>query len=616
MVHLNSEQYSLNDISVGNNQDEDDEMAGAIDLNDVDWASSDIEGVVNDGGIDEANAVASAAAALMDTMGSPPVSLTAPKITVKEPKQPNSAADQFTSGNGQVPLAAVETAVPRSVGTPSGGVPPSTSARATRGSRAQRTTPFNLKACSACKKGKATALMCRLDRRHWEDPDWADPPSRPWNMPSSFVEWLRSEEQRQAAQAARGEDSSKGAGVLPGTAAAAAQFMAAKTAAAAEAVAASTSTLNPFAGSPTNKAAQARVAAAAAAAAASAAATARSMAAGPSGPREPSGESAAALLSRMLGSAALPPAPAPRPPPAPVVLASNVAPGAPAMGSMGIKRPRCLAKGCMNAVTNDAAFCSVECTVTAQKQACQALIAYHKKQQPRLSRAASASAAATSPPVPGFEDTAAGNSPNNGSAAPAVSGAHGGGNASAVASGDKGGAENDAAMQQAGGGAGGGMGSSGGRGGGGQAVAPATSVWTAEDEAEFANGLETVRARGVLTPAMRFRQKVKDRFRELFAEGMSALGLEAAEILVTAGVLAWDLEHELNVFSQSDRGKYKEKAQALRFNIKFSKNPELFKVGVLFWGRNLLVLLVDAVSFLSGVFVLGVGSGDVLLSAL
>ncbi|CAN0177353.1 unnamed protein product [Ectocarpus fasciculatus] len=68
-----------------------------------------------------------------------------------------------------------------------------------------------------------------------------------------------------------------------------------------------------------------------------------------------------------------------------------------------------------------------------------------------------------------------------------------------------------------------------------------------------------------------------DRFRELFAEGMAELGVDAADAAVLCGMLAWDLEHELNAFSRTNRGVYKEKAQSLRFDIKFAKNPELFK---------------------------------------
>lgn len=218
-----------------NNPDElDDEMAGAIDLNDVDWASSDVDGGINDGGSEaEANAVASAAAELMN-----PTSLAAVAASVSAGGAGGSAGS--IAGNGQVSVSAVETGLPPGFGQPgfgttgaavsspvggagsaiaapaaiaatpssastvnvasapsttrapsaprattvassapassaartyTGGIssssarlPVNTSGRMTRGSRAQRTCPFPLKACSACKKGKATALQCRLDR--------------------------------------------------------------------------------------------------------------------------------------------------------------------------------------------------------------------------------------------------------------------------------------------------------------------------------------------------------------------------------------------------------------------------------------------------------------------
>lgn len=211
-----------------NNPDElDDEMAGAIDLNDVDWASSDVDGGINDGGSEaEANAVASAAAELMN-----PTSLDAVAASVSSGGAEGSAGS--VAGNGQVSVSAVETGLPPGYGQPgfgtaaatvsspaggagaaiaasaantatatsastvtaasaasaavattvvrsaaapsaartyTGGIssnarfPVNTSGRMTRGSRAQRTCPFPLKACSACKKGKATALQCRLDR--------------------------------------------------------------------------------------------------------------------------------------------------------------------------------------------------------------------------------------------------------------------------------------------------------------------------------------------------------------------------------------------------------------------------------------------------------------------
>lgn len=167
----------------GNNPDEDDEMTGAIDLNDVDWASSDVEGGGNDAaGSEEASAVASAAAELMAptlTTTTPSSFLAAAGTTaVRGPNVPSGgggaagaagAGGAGVAGNGRVSVAAVETGIAAVVPVAASAsvmrAPVNYSARATRGSRAQRTCPFSLKACSACKKGKATALQCRLDRR-------------------------------------------------------------------------------------------------------------------------------------------------------------------------------------------------------------------------------------------------------------------------------------------------------------------------------------------------------------------------------------------------------------------------------------------------------------------
>ncbi|CAM9813051.1 unnamed protein product, partial [Scytosiphon promiscuus] len=277
--------------------EDDDGMSGAIDMNDAGWASN--------GDLDGSAAIARAAG---------------------------------------LQTASLARAVPPPLFT-------NTAAPTTRGSRNQRTSPFNLKACSACKKGRTSAIKCRVDNQHWEDPDWTDPPSRPWVMPDGFVEWIA-------------------------------------------------------------------------------------------------------------------------------------------------KRTRCLVPGCNNPVGRDVAFCSDDCVVAAQKQAMQALTAFHQKQR--------GGAADAGPALPLPE-------------------------------------------------------------------------WTPEDEEAFAKGLEAVRARSAQTAGQRFRHKVMDRFRELFSEGMAELGVDPGEAVVLSGVLAWDLEHELNAFSPTNRGVYKEKAQSLRFNIKFAKNPELFK---------------------------------------
>ncbi|CAM9952110.1 unnamed protein product, partial [Hapterophycus canaliculatus] len=359
-------------------------------------------------------------------------------------------------------------------------VPPplftNSAAPTTRGSRNQRTSPFNLKACSACKKGRTSAIKCRVDC----GPEGEKP------------------------------------------------------------------------GSPRNA-----MTAAAAAAVRDAAIASKAAAAGSgAGPRVPVVESATALLDRMLGAAALPP-PAPAPPVRAAIIAPRVAPGAPVVGGAGVKRTRCLVPGCNNPVGRDVAFCSDDCVVAAQKQTVQALAAFHQRQQGGVSSSPPAAAAAAA-------DAGAG-SPS-GAAEAAANGGGGGGEAAAAATsggGGESGGSTAAAEEEA------------------KAAADGSPLlppkWTPEDEESFAKGLEAVRARSAQTAGQRFRYKVMDRFRELFAEGMAELGVDPAEAVVLSGVLAWDLEHELNAFSPTNRGVYKEKAQSLRFNIKFAKNPELFK---------------------------------------
>ncbi|CAM9364344.1 unnamed protein product, partial [Ectocarpus sp. 12 AP-2014] len=473
--HLGSSVGSFGGVANGIVDDEDDAegMAGAIDMNDVGWASSS--------DLDSAMAAIDVVGATTTTEAPPPAPAPAPAVypPAREQHRHSAATTAGSSGGGGGGAAARNggTISARAAGLQTASVaravpPPlftNSAAPTTRGSRNQRTSPFNLKACSACKKGRISAIKCRVDC----GPD-GERPGSPHN---------------------------------------------ARTAAAAAAV--------------RNTALAAKAAAAAAAAGAGS---------GP-GSRSPAAESASSLLDRLLGTAALPP-----PPPAPVVRAPvpapRAAPGAPAIGGAGLKRTRCLTAGCDKPVGRDVAFCSDDCVVSAQRQAVQALVAHHRKQQQAASRRSSSSKAAA--------------------AAAAANGGGGGGGGAAAA------------------GANGEEGVSAG-GVGGEAVATATDGesssggCTAKDEQAFAKGLEAVRARSAQTAGQRFRHKVMDRFRELFAEGMAELGVDRADAAVLCGMLAWDLEHELNAFSRTNRGVYKEKAQSLRFNIKFAKNPELFK---------------------------------------
>ena len=482
-------------------------MAGALDINDMDWGGEGL-GVMS-GTIDvlTVSPVKTPKHATVDLAASPVVSAPATGFT--------------RNGTAPVVAPAVTPALTRTaaLNRAAAAKPPpplfaGSSAGRTRGSRNQRTSPFNLKACSACKKDRASAIKCRVDSRHWEDPDWTDPPTRAWAMPPGFVEWLAKSESGAGGQQQPGKS----------TAAAAAAAIRAKNQS--RAVASSSFKYQ--------------------------------------GPRRvPGPETASSLLDRMLGSAALPPrAPAPVVPS--VVPAPRVAPGGPLAGGGGIKRPRCLAPGCMNAVARDAPFCSDDCVVTAQRQAVQALVSSRGQLRasraplpPRASaaRGASRSGAGT---VAGGAAAAVASTTNNGSA---------GGDAATVGDGGAGGT-----------GAGGGGGSTVGAAGASASSASAPGAWTPQDEEQFAKGLEAVRGRSTQNSTQRFRNKVMDRFRELFAEGMNELGVDSMDVAVFSGVLAWDLEHELNAFSRSDRGVYKEKAQSLRFNIKFAKNPELFKV--------------------------------------
>ena len=478
--------------------EEDDGMAGAIDINDAGWASnSDL------GSIDVGTAAAAAASA------SPAVASAAAAAAARGQRERHGGGGGgLRNGGGKSTPSARSTSL--QTASVARAVPPplftNSAAPTTRGSRNQRTSPFNLKACSSCKKGRVSAIKCRVDLQHWEDPDWTDPPSRPWVMPDGFVEWV--------AKVDGGPDGNQpGSPMNRATAAAAAAFR--ETALAEKAAAAGSG----------------------------------------AGPRVAVTESASALLDRMLGAAALPP-----PVPAPVarapVPAPRTAPGAPVAGGAGVKRTRCLVTGCSNPVGRDVAFCSDDHVVAAQKQAVQALVAYHQKQQ-----AAAAVAAATG----------ASEKESNGGG-----GGNVGGDAVAAVEDGSGGAE----------GTGGGRESGGSTAAGGEkegtttTAAAAAPKWTAEDEESFTKGLEAVRARSAQTSGQRLRHKIMDLFRELFAEGMTELGVEAGEAAVLSGVLAWDLEHELNAFARTSRDVYKEKAKSLRFNIKFAKNPELFKVCV------------------------------------
>lgn len=605
-------------MNSGNHGDEEDEMVGTIDLDEVDWTAGDIEGI-------EHEDVGIASASMGLGLG------LAPPLEVKSMRnQPRSnpgvdIAATALRNNGEsslpAPPPAVETVSSRS-SSPIGSVP------TTRASRAQRTSPFNLKACSACKKGKATPIKCRVDRRHWEDHDWTDPPTRPWIMPQGFVEWLAGEE-RQAQQ--QGGDAKF---VLSGVAeAAAVKFASDAAASSAAALAAANKTRKPSSGgsgvgSNVHTGAAALTAAhiagqsgasvpktktptwvrtplakqgptlkqgaggkhglptrpgAAALGAGSKTAKNSQEAVKSAGPRAPRVESASALLERMLGSA-LPPAPAPAPPPRPVIPASTSSLGGPTPGGMGLKRPRCLAIGCTTPVPSHVAFCSDDCVVTGQKQAAQALMVYHRKSQ-RIKRNPSSYAAGPnsartnngSASAPPLTSTVGGSSSVGGEVV--LTGVGGGAEVKGESGGIPGGFEgkNDGVGRR--------TAVQGATGAGGAAATAAVdqkpfrsgTSMTPHDEEEFTKQLEAVRDRVVLTPAQKFRLKIRDRFRELFAEGMTELGVDPSDMMM-ASVLAWDLEHELHVFSGADRSVYKEKAQSLRFNIAFGKNPELFKV--------------------------------------
>lgn len=689
--------------SVGNHADEDDEMGGAIDLNDVDWASSDMDVGSEDAGL------GGGSISLSLTDESPQVAkLVGGQDRLGAEEGDTSSAPRNNGGVSPPPgSSSTADSVPSRGSSPS----PTNSVPTTRASRAQRTSPFNLKACSSCKKGKAQAIKCRVDRRHWEDPDWTDPPTRPWLMPAGFVEWLAVEERQAQQQPGDAKFLLRGvaadaarklaldAAASEAAALAAANKAKVRQAAGAGGVGASIASVTATAAAaPKNsgwtrvvamqkagggsKAVTGVVAKSAAAVAAKAvaepfprssapsvskptivvaskppiiaapksmisahrtvpvaaakfvptggakavagtvprseavttvrpdmSAAAKGGAVTPSskasarggghdgtkgaGPRASRGESASALLERMLGSASLPPPPAPAPAARPVIPAPVVAPGAPVMGGLGIKRTRCLAAGCSNPVPSNVAFCSDDCLVAAQKQVVQALAALRRRRH-RPSKSSAPWAGSMMAGGSMGKDSARANNGSVGSA-PSWRVEGGGGGAEVAAAGGGGGkevkSEGGGGVHRRGGGGdrpgrvGGPEGAAGGNGGGG-AAKPAGGEpsskpdppWTEQDEEEFAKGLEAVRGRVVLTAAQKYRLKIRDRFRDLFAEGMAELGVDRSEIMM-AGVLAWDLEHELHVFSGADRGAYKEKATSLIFNIKFAKNPELFKVG-------------------------------------
>ncbi|CAN0435937.1 unnamed protein product, partial [Discosporangium mesarthrocarpum] len=61
-----------------------------------------------------------------------------------------------------------------------------------------RSSPFSLKPCVSCKRGKLGGVKCRVDKRHWHDPDFTAPNSGKWVMPPSFMEWYMHEHQGSA----------------------------------------------------------------------------------------------------------------------------------------------------------------------------------------------------------------------------------------------------------------------------------------------------------------------------------------------------------------------------------------------------------------------------------
>lgn len=242
--------------------------------------------------------------------------------------------------------------------------------------------------------------------------------------------------------------------------------------------------------------------------------------------------------------------------------------GAPIIAAVPVVQPpRCLASGCGKVVDKDVSFCSDDCMVAAQKQAARALAAIHYKQ-----KGAASSSRGALPGVDADDDAKhkgfsvprkgkksrgepEGRAPQAADTAPAAADKPPTADIRAAASVA---ADTDVSAERS-----------------KASAAPSPLA----DEEGFEKGLEAVRgARS--EQGRKFRHKVVEIFRELFAVGMAELGVDPGYAAAHCGVLAWDLEHELNAFFHANREGYREKAQSLRFNIKFAKNPELFKVSV------------------------------------
>ncbi|CAN0104014.1 unnamed protein product [Ectocarpus sp. 6 AP-2014] len=165
--HLGSSVGSFGGVANGIVDDEDDAegMAGAIDMSDVGWASSS--------DLDSAMAAIDVVGAATTTEAPPRPPAPAVYPLAREQHRHSGATPAGSRGGGGGGAAARNggTISARAAGLQTASVaravpPPlftNPAAPTTRGSRNQRTSPFNLKACSACKKGRISAIKCRVD---------------------------------------------------------------------------------------------------------------------------------------------------------------------------------------------------------------------------------------------------------------------------------------------------------------------------------------------------------------------------------------------------------------------------------------------------------------------
>ncbi|CAN0016706.1 unnamed protein product, partial [Choristocarpus tenellus] len=477
-----------------------------------------------------------------------------------------------------------------------------------------RSSPFNLKPCATCKRGKLGGIKCRVDKRHWVDPDHSDNTSARWTVPRGFMEWYTQDQEVRLL-----EQQQVGAGALEGGVGQGRMMVAGR----------ETGVSTPTGLVGTGSTGGAVV-------------LSRTRGKQRNYARDAAGESDETSADYIfppptLASAATA-----------VTVAKSLTPstlqrsgssnigvgiagaggGGGGVGIGGVKKIRCLAEECEKVVVKSDPFCSEDCAVASRKQAVRALVAHREASLiPSVAKIPGGGVGAKSAPtkvrakamLPALIEAVS----RGESKIPAVVTTKGleaidatqkdVREAKIAIKGEAAASSEVSETAKDGVGLGSGSGGSGktegmtGAGavegkvvltgasrhvveatetsslpGGngvntaGYKIPSASAKDLAAAEEVFLKGLEAVRGVGPgATAAQRFRFKVRDRFGSLFEEGIAELGLPPDP--TGCAILAWDLEYELQGLAGSDRSLYKERAQSLRFNVRLAKNPELFK---------------------------------------